>query len=320
MYKKCYFILFFVVFVVSCQKNENNTILQNDCIKRSLGPNIVGENIEFAYAIALPSNVGKIISVGVEASIQGNPDTWLENKSYYTDLRGGNDIGIQIGNPSVNSGNITEMIFTKDTCAATLRYYYVISEEARGKEVSFVFSAKGSNGEEVTYNMGPYVIASMDMKLDMAVSNDNLCYISIEDMAVYNAGDATTKADKIDLVYLYRNIPGISFEHAFVSPGANVEYLPEVVLPSSVSRTSKIRRAWGLQDRQLARIQHGIYIDDLDFVELDMTEMPDYSINMKAESGIWVETQDGKYRAYIYVNSINNSGKSAVISIKRYTM
>ncbi|MDP4620377.1 MAG: DUF4466 family protein [Sediminibacterium sp.] len=38
-----------------------------------------------------------------------------------------------------------------------------------------------------------------------------------------------------------------------------------------------------------------------------------------AEAGVWVETTDKKYRAYIYVNSIKAAG-TAVISILRYTL
>lgn len=51
-----------------------------------------------------------------------------------------------------------------------------------------------------------------------------------------------------------------------------------------------------------------------------MTGAPDYAVNLKEEAGAWVETADGKYRAYIYLNKVNNGGKSAVISMKRYTM
>ncbi|MFY0254750.1 DUF4466 family protein [Chitinophaga sp. 30R24] len=41
---------------------------------------------------------------------------------------------------------------------------------------------------------------------------------------------------------------------------------------------------------------------------------------MKEQAGVWVETTDGKYRAYIYINKADDTNKSAVISIKRYTM
>ncbi|MDP4275043.1 MAG: DUF4466 family protein, partial [Bacteroidota bacterium] len=221
---------------------------------------------------------------------------------------------------SVTTGTKTVETFTKDTCAATLRYYYKIPEEARGKTVSFKFTVQGSNGETVSYSMGPYSIAKMDMSLDIPVKDNGACYISIADMAVYNAADAVTHAGNIDLVYLYRSITGISFEHALVSPAADPQYLPGITLPSGVNRSTKISKAWGLRDQQLARLQYGIFIDDLDFQKLDLSTAPNYAINMKAQAGAWVETADGKYRAYIYVNSVSNSPAGMTISIKRYTL
>ena len=77
---------------------------------------------------------------------------------------------------------------------------------------------------------------------------------------------------------------------------------------------------WALRDFHLARLQYGIYIDDLDFQKIDFTGVPDYGINMKAEAGAWVETADGKYRAFVYVNAISNTAKTMKISIKRLTM
>lgn len=302
-------------YAVPSPKNE----LQNDCIKRTLGPNVAGLKIEFAYAIALPAAKGKIVSAQVEASIAGDAATYLENKSYYTN-GSGEDVGIPIGDPSVNEGPLTKVAFTKDTNAVTLRYYYVIPRAAQGKDVKFTFSARSSNGETVSYTMGPYTISKMDMVLDLPVKNGDACFISIADMAVYNATDAAANAGKIDLVYLYRAISGISFNHALVAPAADTAYLPGVVLPTGVNRDTKIRKTWNLRDFHLARLQYGVYIDDLDFQQLDMKDAPDYAINLKTEAGAWVETADGKYRAYIFMNKADDGKKSATISIKRYTL
>ena len=312
------------LFFTACQDEEYAlpTLeggLHNDCIKRTLGPNVVGLDLEFAYAMALPQAEGKIISAQVEASIAGAPATYLENRSFYTD-GSGVDVPVTVGSPSVNSGTKTEVVFSKDTCAATLRYYYIIPEEARGKTVKFTFSAKASNGQTVSYEMGPYSIAKMDMKLDMVVSDNNNSYISIADMAVYNAATAATNAANIDLVYLYRVITGISFTHALVAPASSPDYLPGITLPSGVNKSAKIWKVWALRDQQLARLQYGVFIDDIDFQERDFTGAPDYAINLKAEAGIWVETADGKYRAYIYINKIDNTKKEMTISIKRYPM
>ena len=312
-------LMLLILSVTACKKDEVTTVLKDDCIKRTLGPNVVGLNIEFTYAMALPYDAGKIVSANVEVSIAGAAGTYLENRSFYTNTSG-IDVGITIGNASVTNATNTEVIFTRDTCAATLRYFYIIPEEARGKSVSFTFSATASNGETVSYPMGPYTIANMDLKLDLVASDNNLCYISIADMAVYNAATAATIPDKIDLVYLYRVITGITFAHALASPAANPEYLPGITLPAGVTNSTKFIKIWALRDFHLARLQYGIYIDDLDLQKIDFTGAPNYGINMKAEAGAWVETADGKYRAFVYVNAIDNIARTMRISIKRLTM
>jgi len=305
-----------------CEKKEYalpvaENVLQNDVIKRSLGPNIVTQGIEFAYAMAIPPSKGKLLSAEVEASIPGATGTYLENNSYFTN-GSGVDVPVPVGTTSVTNGSKTTVTFNRDTAAATLRYFYIVPEAARGKSVSFTFSAKSSNGEAVSYTMGPYTISKMDMIRNLTVTDGANAYISISDMAVYNAATAATKADKIDLVYLYRNITTSLFNHALVSPAADAQYLPGITLPAGVNKSTQIRKAFGLQDKNLAQLQNGIYIDDVDFEKIDLSASPNFAINLVAESGIWVETADKKYKAYIFINSINNGGKSAVISIKRY--
>lgn len=312
-----------VLFSLSACQEEEYMIpelesgLQNDVIKRTLGPNVIGLDIEFAYAMAIPEEEGSIVSAQVDASIAGADGTYLEHHSYHTN-GSGEDVGVQVGEPSVNQGTSSKVTMVLDTNAVTLRYYYFIPEEARGQSVTFNFSANSSNGQTVNYSMGPYQIAKMDMVLDLEITDADSCYISIADMAIYNAADAADNADKIDLVYLYRSIPGVAFNHALVSP-ANSEYLPEVTLPSGVNRSSKIRKAWGLRDFHLARLQFGIYVDDLDFEELDISDAPNYAINLRSEAGAWVETADGRYKAYIYINSVDNESGKATISMKRYS-
>jgi hypothetical protein len=315
-------ILLLVGVLAGCKKEEYAipdpvSTLSNDCIKRTLGPNIVSLPIEFAYAMAIPKSKGKIVSAQVEASIAGASATYLENKSYYTKSNG-QDTGVVVGGPYINKENRTSVAFNVYTNAATLRYFYYIPEEARGKTVSFTFSATASDGSTVSYKMGPYNISKMDIKRTMTVSNGNLAYISISDMAVYNSTDAAANAGKIDVVYLYRATP-TAFTHALVSPAADTQYLPGVKLPAGVNRNTKIRKVFNLQDFNLARINVGIFIDDKDFQDIVLSDAPNYAIGLRAEAGTWVETADGKYRAYIFLNSINSNG-SAVISMLRYQM
>lgn len=311
-------------FTIACKKEKYSlptakNVLQNDVIKRTLGPNIVGLNIEFAYAMALPKDKGKLVSAEVVASIPGAAGTYLEHRSYFTN-GSGVDVPVPVGLPSVTDGTKTTVTFTVDTFAATLRYYYVIPDAARGQSVSFTFSAKSSNGESVSYPAGPYVVARMDMVRNLTVRSGAAAYISISDMAIYDSTNAIANANKIDLVYLYRSIPGKSFNHALVSPAADTQYLPGVVLPAGVNKSTRIMKVFNLQDYNLAGLQYGIYIDDVDFQRLDLSNAPNFAINLRAEAGAWVETADGKYRAYIYINSVNNTARSAVISIKRYAL
>ena len=310
--------------LAGCEKEEYaiptpKDVLQNDVIKRSLGPNIVGQQIEFAYAMAILPDKGKIVSATVEASIPGAVGTFLEHRSFNTN-GSGVDVPVTVGTPSVNHGSVTSVTFNKDTSAATLRYYYVVPDEARDKTVSFTFSAVSDNGETVSYKMGPYKVAKMDMIRNLAISNGNVAYISIANMAVYNAAQAATNADKIDLVYLYRTTPATSaFNHALVSPAADPQYLSGVTLPAGVNKTARIRKVFNLQDYDLARLQFGIYIDDVDFQQINLSEAPNYAINLRSEAGVWVETADGKYKAYVYINSVTAAG-TAVISMKRYAL
>jgi hypothetical protein len=312
---------------------DPRTQLSNDCIKRTLGPNIVSLPIEFAYAMALPKSQGKLVSAQVEASIAGATGTYLENKSYYFDVVKAKDTGVVIASPSVNDGNKTKVTFNVDTNAATLRYFYIVPPEARGKTVSFTFSATSSDGKTVTYNMGPYNISNMDIVRNLAVSNGNAAYISIADMAVYNSTTVTANASKVDLIYLYRATP-TTFTHALVSPAADPVYLPGVTLPTGVNRSTKITKTFNLIDWNLVRslpflpnlpvtytssTASGNYIDDKDFQAIDLSNAPNYAIGLKAEAGTWVETADGKYRAFIFLNTVNSNG-SAVISILRYAL
>ena len=77
-------------------------------------------------------------------------------------------------------------------------------------------------------------------------------------------------------------------------------------------------KVYGLQDRQLSDLQYSKFIDDLDFETIDMSKCTNYILGLKEEAGAWVETVDGKYRAYIYINKA--SASEMTVSAKRYKM
>ena len=198
--KYYYFVLLsFALTLVACDDDpvllkDPVSALSNDCIKRSLpvAPNIVGNEIEFAYAMAIPNELGKLSSAQVVSSIAGATGTYFDPNSYYTNSSG-QDIPVKVCSDSETNGTTTVIDFTVDTCAATLRYYYIIPEEARGKDVQFSFSVKASNGQVAEYKLGPYKISKMDMAKNLSVTNDK-CYLSF-----LNEGEAVHIYSKADL-------------------------------------------------------------------------------------------------------------------------
>jgi hypothetical protein len=307
-------------FSACSEDSDSSGKLNNKCIKRTLGPNVVGNQIYLVYAMAMPYGSGRLESCTVTASIAGAAGTWMEHNSYHTNSSG-IDVPVPVGNPSVTDGATTTVTFKVDTCAATLRYYYVIPEEARGREVSFTFTAKAADGETISHSMGPYKICKQYMKRDITLSK-SICYISIEDMAAYTLAEAQNIPDKIDLCYLWRNkkSQGVEFGHTFAAPVADKEWLDNLTVPATMTRNVYMRKEWGIIDGHLTdEPDYGTYIDDLDFETIQLQGMPNYCINMKEKGGMWIETADGKYRAYLYINSLK-SISGGVISIKRYNM
>ena len=159
------------------------------------------------------------------------------------------------------------------------------------------------------------------MQRDLTLSRA-ACYISIEDMAVYTLAEAQEHPEKIDLCYLWRNKinEGVEFGHTFAAPAANREWLDDLEVPASMTNDVKLRKEWGMIDAHLTdEPDNGTYIDDIDFETIRLDGMPDYAVNMIEKGGMWIETADGRYRAYIYINSLKSTS-GGTISIKRYNM
>jgi len=328
-YKYLFSMLICGLALVSCNNDitligDSVTALSNECIKRSLpvAPNIVGSNIEFAYAMAIPKELGTLKSAQVTASIAGAEGTYFNPNSYNTN-NAGIDVPVLVAAESTTSGATTSTTFTVDTCAATLRYYYIIPEEARGKEVSFTFSVKASNGQTAEYKMGPYKISKMDMTLNQVLTSGNKCYISFrtdnEALHIYSAADIqanSSLASQIDLVYSYNASADLT--HGFFAANSPEVYRPNVVFPNGFSNNTKILKVYGLRDRQLANLNYSQHVDDLDLETMDYTNAESFAVKMVAEAGLWIETGDGKYRAYVFINKI--AANTVTISAKRYAL
>ena len=51
---------------------------------------------------------------------------------------------------------------------------------------------------------------------------------------------------------------------------------------------------------------------------MDYTNAESFAVKMVAEAGLWIETGDGKYRAYVFINKI--AANTVTISAKRYAL
>jgi len=316
IYKYAVLILFVLV-GTACKKEENNNRLQNNVIKKTLGPNLVGEKIWFSYAMGTPTD--KLASAEVVASIAGADGTGFEPYSWNTSPAGAEVPVVVTTDLTTNQATSTAVLI--DTAAATLRYYYVIPEEARGKNVSFTFSSRSSRGESASFKTESYPISAMDMEKGIEVQDQATAYISIQDMKAYTKAEveAGNLGNSIDLVYLYRKINGINFGHALVAPAASA-YLQGAELPAGTSNDIKIEKQVNIRDQHLSDRQYAVFIDDIDFKNLNISNAANYVLNLNEDEGAWIETQDGKYRAFIYINSVDQATPGMTISMKRLTL
>lgn len=326
--KYYYFVLLsFALTLVACDDDpvllkDPVSALSNDCIKRSLpvAPNIVGNEIEFAYAMAIPNELGKLSSAQVVSSIAGATGTYFDPNSYYTNSSG-QDIPVKVCSDSQTNGTTTVIDFTVDTCAATLRYYYIIPEEARGKDVQFLFSVKASNGQVAEYKLGPYKFKN-GMAKNLSVTNDK-CYLSFlnegEAVHIYSKADLQANpslAAKIDIMYAYSEKSDLS--HAFYTSSSPKEYMGGTELPSGFVNNTKMTKFMAYKIDNCLTCNTANLLIDLDFETIDMSKCTNYILGLKEEAGAWVETADGKYRAYVYINKA--SASEVTVSVKRYKM
>ena len=333
---------------LSCS-DDDDSALQNDWMKKTVAPAIVGEKIEFAYAMG--TTEGQLNKAEAVASIAGAEGTNFEPYSWFTART-----KIEIGDKVYQAGEDVPLLTVKEAStsgalstatlmdkidetymrpsvpygtnpvpmiAVTLRYAYVVPEEAKGKNISFTFSSTSSTGAKASCNTQSYKVSKMDMKRLIEMQSEGTCYFSIADMKAYTKEEVTTLnlTDKIDFIYLYQEkLDGYDYKHSFVSPATDPKYIAisGIVPVGATNKTSMEKRA-NVRDAQLKGDAPNVYIDDIDFETLNLDEAVDYALTFSKDDGAFMKTADGKYAAYIYVNSIDNSGKMTV-SIKRYPL
>lgn len=304
-----------LISTISCTE-EKETLLRDDYIMKTYGPAIAGEPIEFAYAMGAMDGVLSAASALV--NIPGAAGTGFDPNSYHVDSRG-NDVGVLVADTSTEGGTSTA-VFTYDTVVATLRYSYFVPEEAKGQNVSISFSAESSIGETVTTSVPEFRVSKMTMKRDIEMTDQDVCFFSVEDMQGYTEAEVIANGleDKIDLIYIYDalNPEGYKYGHALVSPGSDERYFNEVNVPASFrTNKTKIEKRAYLWDSHFTGEVPAVYVDDIDLETLDLTGAADFTLGITKRTSAFLETADGRYRAYIYVNNARSS--TLTFGIKR---
>lgn len=303
--------------------DENDVILQNDLIKKSVAPLVVGEKIRFSYAAGTTNS--KLESFKVIASYPGAEGTNFEPYTWRT--QNGNEISTIVATNCTTEG-ATSTADIIDSQATTLRYYYVIPSELKGKQVSFVFSSTSKDGEKVTYETPTYTVSSMDIKkkIELCAEDNGARYFSIENMKAYTLDEVINAnlMEKIDFIYAFdatKTSGGneYTYKHAFFAPGATMFYPDDFSLPSNwPAKQTLMDKKLYVWDGQLKDDDHvAIYVDDLDLEKVTFDQSADGILDLRAEGGVFIKTADGKYTAYIYINSLNDKSKTMIIGIKR---
>lgn len=321
--RRIYFILALAVLgsVISCRKAATMLVtdLGNDCINRYYYvPYIVGTEMEFAYAMYMPRGFGRIEEASVQCTFPGAAGTRFDNYAYSTDDYG-QDLPHRVGDICSDDGNGKYTVtFDIDTVAATLRFHYVIPEQARNKDISFHFQVRGA-GRTATFDTPQYHVRKMDMKLDIPVTKDR-CFFCMETMQTYTREEVNTAGVPVDFAWVYcSSFTDKSDRSVFFNPARVDEFegLFSMEMPETELRDTKKMYRYTIIEPQLGRQEFdGFYIDDRDFETLSLDCESAGLAGINNRNGFWVETADAKYRAYVYCNTLNTD--NCTISVKRY--
>jgi hypothetical protein len=313
-------VLIVSIALISCSKDIDDSILTNDFLKKTEAPPVVGEPIDFAYAIA--TKQGKLSKATATVSIEGAPGTGFETRSYYTNSAGA-EIGIAVAD-TATKGSVSTATFKVDTNAVTLRFKYIIPEAARGKTVRVSFRAETKEGLSITLSSEEYKVSTVDLARNVVMTNNNACYFSLETMKSYTEAqvNANNLANKIDLVYHFKaTTPGGGvYGHSLLSTGTASVPLNGKTIPANFEKKStKMEKKAFINDMLLSGIVPSTYVDDTDFQTLNLNNAADYIVDLRTTSrnSVFVESADGKYRAYLYIN--NATATNLTFSMKRYT-
>ena len=164
-----------VAFCSSCSDDESP--LRNDLLRKDVGPVLVGNTLEFAYAIGSTDGT-PIKAVEVTASFPGAEGTGIAMNSRYTNPDNGEEEEVRIATETSTEGTVSKA-YIVDTVAATIRYFYVVPEAARGSKIKFHFRSITGTGE-ATVQSPEYTVSNVEIFKNLSLSSGERSCFSLE--------------------------------------------------------------------------------------------------------------------------------------------
>ena len=308
-----------VAFCSSCSDDESP--LRNDLLRKDVGPVLVGNTLEFAYAIGSTDGT-PIKAVEVTASFPGAEGTGIAINSRYTNPDNGEEEEVRIATETSTEGTVSKA-YIVDTVAATIRYFYVVPEVARGSKIKFHFRSITGTGE-ATVQSPEYTVSNVEIFKNLSLSSGERSCFSLETMQSYSVAQVEEMgiAGKIDFIYTYKPTMGSgwSFAHGLVSPSNEKGYLYPVEIPSgAANRTLMEKRYWPDGQVNTSGVPT-IYVDEIDLRQAALDGVTAHAYELGQDQGVLIKSHDGKYIAYLYINETSSNLKRMSFAIKRLTL
>ena len=299
--------------IVSCK--EDNNSLKNDFIRKGTEPIIVGKPLNFSYAIG-STDGSPIKAVEIVASYPGMENTGIDFYSIYAKPNTTKEEKVRIVKERITEG-CSSKAYLIDTIAATIRYTYVVPEEARGKKIRFHFRSI-TNNYEAEIISPEYQVSNVDIFSNIEIKNKQ--FFSIEDIKIYSFDEINNQdiGNKIDFMYLYKEKMGSgwSFGHSIIAPSNDKEYADNEDIPDLAQNKTLIERRFWVDGQLKENSIQSVYVDELDLLNVSFDNSTSHAYGLNKDQGVVIKTSDNKYVAYLYINNIKKDG-SMTFSMKR---
>lgn len=314
-------LLCMVVAAIYSSCSDDESPLRNDLLRKDSGPVLVGNTLEFAYAIGSTDGT-PIKAVEITASIPGAEGTGIARNSRYTNPNNGEEEEVRIATETSTEGTVSKA-YIVDTIAATVRYFYVVPKEARGSRIKFHFRSITGSGE-ASVQSPEYTVSSVEIFKDLSLSAGQRSCFSLETMQSYSVAQVEELgiADKIDFIYTYKPSMGSgwTFAHGLVSPSNEKGYLYPVEIPTgAANRTLMEKRYWPDGQLKTSGVPT-IYVDEIDLRQATLDGVTAHAYELGQDQGVLIKSHDEKYIAYLYINETSGNLQRMNFAIKRLTL